>query len=60
MLHAAVIATGAPSAARLALRMSVHLASCASVTGRLRTTAANKKPRHSFEPGVFRFYMAWR
>src|SRR5947207_11082685 len=36
----------------IVLRTAVNSASGASVTGRLRTTAANKKPRHSFEPGV--------
>ena len=37
---------------------AVHVASGANVTGRLRTTAANKKPRRSLEPGVLVYGLA--
>src|SRR5438309_11354724 len=36
----------------IVMRTAVNFANGASVTGRLRTTATNNKPRHSFEAGV--------
>src|SRR5438067_6164272 len=38
----------------------VRIAVGAIVKWRLKVAVANKKPRHSFEPGVFRLKMAWR
>jgi hypothetical protein len=37
----------------IVMRTAVNFASGANAAGRLRMTAANKKPRYSFEPGVF-------